>query len=357
MASVADYYWGSNTGANDDWWKQFGTGLLKFGTGLYTANQGSKLADQYVGNAQADAAARRGAYNAYATQLAGLAPQVTAGYTPRAATVRTALATGMADPTTGVVSNTLDPRVQGLFNKYLQGAEKQMGLAGDFDPRTLAQERLNQQLGLLAPVRAKQEADMFRTLQRKGLLGSATFSSGLPGGAASNPYMAAMQGAQAQADAALAANSLTEGENYLDRLLKRSGGLFGNAQTISNAGAATGAAAAGFGQQLTADQRRATDAVTDLFKAAYGAQRDAALPSGAVTQALNAQAAADAARRSSTASSASGLFSSILRNPGVIKDVGNIFAGAADWFKGFFPATSYSTSPFSGWSNDYDLWY
>jgi hypothetical protein len=350
MASVADY-----NAVQDDWWKQFGTGLLNIGTGLYTANQGSKLADQYVGNAQGDAAQRRGAYNAYASQIAGLAPQVTAGYTPRGATVRTALATGTSDPASGVVSNTLDPRVQGLFDKYLKGSEKQMGLAGDFDPRTLAKERLDAQMALLAPQRAKQEADMFRQLQAKGLLGSGTFSSGLPGGASSNPYMAAIQGAQAQADAKLAADSLTEGENYLDRLLKRSGGLFGNAQTISNAGAATGAAAANFGQQLTADQRAATNATTGLFKEAYGAQRDAALPSGAVTQALNAQAKADAARRANTASGASGLFSSIIRNPGVIKDVGNIFADAGNWFKGFFPATSYASTPFDGWTSGYDL--
>jgi hypothetical protein len=350
MASMADY-----SASNDDWWKQLGQGLLTAGTGWYTANQGSKLADTYVSNAQGDAAQRRGAYNAYADQLTGLAPQVTAGYTPRGATVRTAMATGTSDPATGTVSSTLDPRVQGLFDKYLKGSEKQMGLAGDFDPRTLATERLNAQQALLAPQRAKQEADLFRTLQAKGLLGSGSFASGLPGGASSNPYMAAMQGAQAQADAKLAADSLTEGENYLDRLLRRSGGMLGNAQSISNAGAATGAAAANFGQQLTADQRAGTNAVTGLFKEAYGAQRDAALPSGAVTQAQNAQAKADAARRSSTATGASGLFSSILRNPGVIKDVGNIFADAGSWFKGLFPATSYSSSPFDGWTSGYDL--
>jgi hypothetical protein len=269
--------------------------------------------------------------------------------------VRTALATGTADPATGTVSSTLDPRVQGLFDKYLQGSQQQMGLAGNFDPRALAQERLAAQQALLAPQRAKQEADLFRNLQAKGLLGTGTFSSGLPGGEASNPYMAAIQGAKAQADAKLASESLTEGENYLDRLLKRSSGLFGNAQTISNAGAQTGAAAANYGQQLTSDQRAATNATTGLFKESFGAQRDAALPSGAVTQAKNAQAAADSARRSQTAGGAAGLFSSILRNPGVVKDVGNIFADAGNWFKGFFPAQSYSTTPFSGWTSGYDL--
>jgi hypothetical protein len=230
-----------------------------------------------------------------------------------------------------------------------------MGLAGNFDPRALGQERLNQQLALLAPARAKQEADMFRELQKKGLLGSGTYNSGLPGGAASNPYMAAIQGAQAQADATLAANSLTEGENYLDRLLRRSGGLLGSAQGISDAGARTSAAAAGFGQQLTNDQRLGTDAVSGLFKNAYQAQLNAALPSGAVTQALNAQAQADAARRSNTASGAAGLFGQVLKNPGVVKDVGNLFADASNWFKGFFPATSYSSTPFSGWS-DASIW-
>jgi hypothetical protein len=353
MASMADYIEEQKRKANP--WADLGQGLLNAGVGWYNANQGSKLADQYVGNAQGDAAARRGAYNAYAAQLQGLAPQITAGYTPRGGTVRTALASGFSDPASGQMWSVLDPRAQGLFDKYLSGAQAQMGLAGDFDPRTLAQERLNQQLALLAPARAKQEADLFRTLQAKGLLGSSTFNSGLPGGASSNPYMAAVQGAQAQADATLAANSLTEGENYLDRLLRRSGGLFGSAQTVSNAGDAAASAAANFGQRLTQDQRAATDKVTGLFKEAYGAQLNAALPSGAVTQALNAQAQADAARRSSVASGASGLFSSVLKNPGVIKDVGNLFADTTNWFKGFFPATSYSSTPFSGWS-DASIW-
>lgn len=328
-------------------WNRLGEGLINAGTGYYLANQGSNAASAGV-NIAADAAAqRRAAYNAYASQLAGLAPSVNAAYRPVGGTVRTALATGVTNPATGEVTNTLDPRAAGLFSKYLQGAESAIGQAGNFDPRALGQERLNAQLALLAPQRAAQDAQLYRTLQAKGLLGTGTYTPGVPGSEAANPYFAAMQGARAQADAALAARSLDEGENYLDRLLKRSAGLFGGAQTVSDAGARTGAASADFARQLTSDNRLANAATTGLFKDAYQAQLNAGLPSADYSRALAEQARADAIRRGSTASSGAGLFTDVLRGMGGVSNLGNIFSKGKDWFSGIFN-TSYNTSPVDG---------
>lgn len=328
-------------------WNRVLERLIGAGTGLFYAGQGSNAANAGVGIAQDSANQRRAAYNTYASQLSGLAPSVSAAYTPAGGTVRTALATGTSDPTTGEVRNVLDPRVQGLFDKYLQGAGAAIGQAGNFDPRQLGQERLNAKMALLEPLRAAESAKMMRELAAKGMLGTATYDSGLPGGMASNPYMAALSGARAQADATMAAGALDEGENYLDRLLRRSSGLFGNAQTVSDAGARTGAAAADFGRQLTQDRRAANNATTGLFKEAFGAQRDAMLPSADYDRARVEQAKADAIRRGQTGLSAGGMFSDLLRSAGGIQGLGNIFSKSKDWFSGMFD-TSYNTSPFDG---------
>jgi hypothetical protein len=339
--------------------KSLGNNLVNAGLGWYQGKVGQDATEANLGIARDSNAQRQGAWNSYAAQLQGLAPSVAAGYTPRGATVNTGLATGVADPNSGTMSATLDPRAKGLFDKYLQGATAQIGQAGGFDPRALGQERFNAQQALLAPQRAKQQADMMRNLQAKGLLGSGTYNSGLPGEGASNPFMAALSGANAQADAQLAARSLDEGENYLDRLMKRSSGLFGAAQTVDQAGQGAMNAAGDWSQRLSNADARKTDATTGLFKEAFGAQRNAQMPSADVDRARAEEEKANAARRGGIAEGAAGIGRSILGNPSQLSGMfsglssagntlGNMFAGAKDWFSGLFN-TSARKTPFDGW--------
>jgi hypothetical protein len=355
----------SNTNPGFDWNEAIKR-LIGAGTGLFVMNQGKRAAQAGVNIAQDSANQRRAAYNQYAAQLAGLAPSVSAAYAPRSGTVRTALATGTSDPTTGQVTNTLDPRAQGLFDKYLGGAQAAINQAGDFDPRALAQERLAAQQALLAPLRQAEDNKMMRTLAAKGLLGVGTHDTGLPEtGGPANPYMAALAGARAQADATMAANALQSGEDYLDRLLRRSSGLFGNAKTISDVGMNTGAAAAQFGNQLSQDSRAANNAVTNLYNRAFQAQLEGAMPSADFDRARTEQARADAVRRSSVAQGASGMFGSALGSVlgGVLSspNVGNMFSRAGDWFSGLFNTTNRTGPmdsfyvPSSGWTSGYDL--
>jgi hypothetical protein len=125
-----------------------------------------------------------------------------------------------------------DAGMKDLFNKLLAGSNASLSLAGSFDPKVAAAERLTAMQDLEAPGRAKAQEALLRSMYSKGLLGQTGYGqAGAPAGQATNPYTAGLSAAQATQDSRLAADSLKQGENYLDQLLKRSTGLLSAAST------------------------------------------------------------------------------------------------------------------------------
>lgn len=127
-----------------------------------------------------------------------------------------------------------------LYDQQNQLAAQSLGLAAGADPQKMAAERFAAQQALLAPGDEAQRQDLMRQLQKQGLLGAASFEA-VPGtaatpGVAMNPHMAALFAAQAGARQKSAYDSLREGEQYLDQLIKRSDTLqAGNRQMTTAA--------------------------------------------------------------------------------------------------------------------------
>jgi len=268
-----------------------------FGAGLnYFGDQGTRLADKNIELVNQFEDKRKNAYNTYSGQLAGLLPGLEEAYVPRGGNVTGGLATGTYDPTSGTTKFDLDPRVKSLMDQYLAGASKQMGLAGDTDPQRIGADRVAKAQALMAPGREAQQNKLMRDLQSRGLLGVASHD-GSPTGNAQNPYMAAMAGAQKQADERLAVDSLQMGEEYLDRLMSRSGGMLGNAMGINDMGLKYAGAATNLGNMLTQQKREAGNMKAGLLSDVYKQQMLANSPSEKLYAAQLSQAAAEAARK------------------------------------------------------------
>jgi hypothetical protein len=344
-------------------WNQLGSGLLNTGVGLFQTQLSKNAAQTGVANAQENDARRRAAYEGYASNIAGLAPGVTAGYTLRPATARTAFATSQVDPASGSVGYALAPGAQGLFDKYMTGAQKSIDLAGGFDPKALAAERLAAQQELLAPQRAKEEADLMRKLQKQGIVGLGSVA-GSPTGAAQNPIAAALYGARAQADKEAAYASLREGESYLDNLLRRSQGLFTSAGNVAGQGDKALSTAADWTSRFTNAEANKTKATTDMLAEAFKAQREGAYdPTTAerILSAKNAEAKSSLLGSSSALKSGMGLFGDLAKNAGLFEKAGSWLGGlfgsggstSADWTSGFdVPSMDFGGG---GWTSGYDL--
>lgn len=120
-------------------------------------------------------------------------------------------------------------RAQGpLYDQQQELAGRSLALARGADPKAMAAERFAEQQKLLAPGNEADMNNLMQMLQSKGLLGLSSYSA-VPGtqqqGAPVNPYVASLLAAQQGAKAKSAYQSLEEGENYLDQLVRRGGAL------------------------------------------------------------------------------------------------------------------------------------
>lgn len=128
----------------------------------------------------------------------------------------------------GQVAN--DPMAQALE----AAARGELGTVGAVDPAA----RFAQQQALMAPVKAKGEADLFRNLYAKGMMGLATdqgAASGAPGntgptwtqGQRANPLAAAYFAAQSGADQRAAYDALKEADAARSSAVNRAASLAG----------------------------------------------------------------------------------------------------------------------------------
>jgi len=125
-------------------------------------------------------------------------------------------------------------RTQGpLYDQQQKLAGESLSLARGADPKAMAAERFAEQQKLLAPGNEADMNNLMQMLQSRGLLGLSSYSA-VPGtqqqGAPVNPYVASLLAAQQGAKSRSAFDSLKEGEQYLDQLVRRGGALSGQAQ-------------------------------------------------------------------------------------------------------------------------------
>jgi hypothetical protein len=331
-------------------WDNIGGGMLGAGLNLWAGNQAVDAARSAADRAAGSDEQRRAAYGTYSGQLAGLAPEVSAGMQMRPATATTGFAKSSIDPTTGQVGYGLNAQTQGMFDKYMQGAKQSVDLAGGFNPEEMAAKRFAAQQKLLAPQRAAEEAALTRKLQKQGLLGVGSTQGVAEGGAAQNPYMAALQGARAQSDARAAYDSLNEGESYLDRLLGRSKGMFSAAEGVDATGRKALDVAGDWTNRFTSNEANRAKTVADLKARAFEAQRQGAFDQTAMDRILEARKGADAAKVARTSGLASpsnvGMFSNLLGSGGL-----NLFGKVG----GLFGSGSGSNFYDGGQSYSYDV--
>lgn len=118
------------------------------------------------------------------------------------------------------------------------GASTALKRADGINPKKAGAEWLRTQRGLLRPGDAADEAALMRQLQATGMLGAASYGVQGPGaaeGVAQNPLAAAFYAQRANRDAKLAAEAFDRGEAQIDRMVNRSGMLSGQAANRQNA--------------------------------------------------------------------------------------------------------------------------
>jgi len=126
-------------------------------------------------------------------------------------------------------------RAQGpLYDQQQVMAGQALNLARGMDPKAQAAERFAAQQALVAPGNEAEMQALMRQLQAKGMLGAASFSpvagTANTTGGPMNPQLAALFAAQQGAKNTAAYQSLGEGEQYLNDLIRRGGMLQQGAQ-------------------------------------------------------------------------------------------------------------------------------
>ena len=153
-----------------------------------------------------------------------------------------------------------------LFQQAQAGAGGMLAQAGDFNPDELAASRFAAGEEMLAPVQAKQQADLIRMLRAKGMLGISNYNPGVegvtPSGQAMNPQLAAFFAAQNADRTKRQQAALGQGQEYANQLVGRAGDL----QRIG-----AGAQGTGLEAQRTQPSRAASNAglirgAVDIFR-------------------------------------------------------------------------------------------
>lgn len=192
-----------------------------------------------------------------------------------------------------------------LYDQQMGMASGMLTQAGNFDPNTAARARFDQAQALLAPKDAKDAAALQRMLYARGQGGAASYTGvdGASGGQPVNPQMAAYLQEKNRRNAAMAYDSLDQG----DRMLT---GMLGRANTLQQG--AANAQATGLAAQGTQPSRAAQQ--MNLLKGAAG----------------------------------------VLGKAGAFKPLQGMFDKGVDWLKGQFGSSGPSFGPLRLEEGDYD---
>jgi hypothetical protein len=185
--------------------------------GGYLANEGAKDAADATRAAGREASASNLEIAKIASETAKFKPySITSGY-----------GKSFFDTKKGTAGYKLDPRLASFRDSLYGQAEQTMGEIGT--PEEVAQRYYQQQMGLLSPARTQEDIMARESGLRTGRIGLGV-SAGY-GGAGDvsgmlNPDDFARMRARELANAQIANESTTYGQNLIDKLIARSTGLF-----------------------------------------------------------------------------------------------------------------------------------
>lgn len=194
--------------------------IIGGGLGLLGGMQASKAASS-AANAQLQAGREANAANLEAARIAAEA----AKFKPYSIT--SGFGRGFFDTGKGTAGYEIDPRLASFRDTLYGQAEQTMGNIGDAEQ--MARQYYQQQMGLLAPQRTQEDIAAREAGLRTGRIGLGV-SAGY-GGAGDvsgmlNPDEFARMRARELANAQIANESTTYGQNLIDKLIARGTGLF-----------------------------------------------------------------------------------------------------------------------------------
>jgi len=146
--------------------------------------------------------------------------------------------TGYFDTANNKASYEIDPRLAAFRDQLYGQATQTLAQLGSTNPEAEAQKYVEQQMGLLQPTRAAEDLASRQRALGSGRIGLGV-SSGVVGGDGAglvNPDQFATQLARERANAEIAAQGTTYGQNIIDKLIARGTGLFSSGAGIEELG-------------------------------------------------------------------------------------------------------------------------
>jgi hypothetical protein len=237
-----------------------GSVIPGLGTGIGAA-LGSGIGGLLGGSSQGGSAARASGAAGSSIYGAGQQAQQMAQFRPVGVTTGFGQSRFGFDPSGQLTSAgyTLDPRLQGIQGRVLSqaeqyrpediaaaaqplmgGAQSLFGLGQQYlaeSPQAAAQRYISQQQGLLAPMRAAEEARLATANFGRGTGGLGVQTG--TGSAPSNPLAQALFNARAQQDLQLASQAQQEAQKQIafgSGLFQQGGGLLGQVPALTTAG-------------------------------------------------------------------------------------------------------------------------
>lgn len=180
----------------------------------------------------------------YGNSMLKWMPQAQDAYTYRPATVNNGFGTSSIDPNTGQMSYSLNGPYAGLRDNYLSTGNSLFGQgsklfqqANSFDPQSMAKDRYEAALKVMAPSDEASNQSLMQDLYNKGGFGVSNNVAAAGGGVtAANPYVSTFLNARNQRNNDLSYKSLGEGENYLSQLYSRANGMFSQGNSMVGQG-------------------------------------------------------------------------------------------------------------------------
>lgn len=243
--------------------------LIGGGLGFLGGLFGSKSADK-AAEAQLKAGREANAANLEAARIAADA----ARFKPYSIT--SGFGSSFFDTDRGTAGYNIDPRLAAFRDTLYGQAEQTMGAIGT--PEDQARQYYQQQMGLLAPQRLEEDIAARENSLRTGRVGLGISAGAAGAGNVSgmlNPDEFARMRARELANAQIASESTTYGQNLIDKLIARGTGLFTSGAGVEQLGMTPLTMGADIGNKASVSQGQQANALLQGGMAGSKAMLDA----------------------------------------------------------------------------------
>jgi len=243
--------------------------LIVAGAGLLGAGMASRSAKD-TANAQLQAGREANAANLEAARLAADAAKF------RPYSITSGFGTSFFDTEKNTAGYNIDPRLASFRDTLYGQAEQTMGAIGT--PEEQARQYYQQQMGLLAPQRIQEDTAAREASLRTGRVGLGVSAGAAGGGDVPgmlNPDEFARLRARELANAQIANESTTYGQNLVDKLIARGTGLFTSGAGVEQLGMTPLTMGADIGNKASVSQGQQANALLQGGMAGSKAMLDA----------------------------------------------------------------------------------